>query len=117
MSSIHHVQIGWLLRDHPTYTNHARATQTLLERIGVDSVELDLSPHTISYTMTIRETLKMHALKVMTTVNLSEAIMDVLIGLLAEILTQYVNSTTAEFKLIPFQTHSNQQRRNNGAGT
>ena len=113
ISSIHHVQIRWLRSYHPTYTNYARATQKLLERIGVDSAELDLLPHKISHTMTTGATLKMHTLKVMTTVNLSEAIMDRLIRSLAEILTQHANSATAEFKLIPFQMHSNHQRRNN----
>jgi hypothetical protein len=104
LSSSQHVKIGWLLRSHPTYTNYARATSDLLRRIGAIGAELELSPHSISHTSTSGEVLRTRALKVVTTAEQSDKILEGLItALTGEPVEEFANSTTAEFKLIPFQ--------------
>ena len=34
------VEIGWLLHLHPTYTNYAKATKDLLDRIGMEGLKI-----------------------------------------------------------------------------
>ena len=104
LSSSQHVKIGWLLRSHPTYTNYARATADLLRRIGENGTELELSPHSISHTSTSGEVLRTRALKVVTTAEHSDKILEGLItALTGDPAEEYADSTTAAFKLIPFQ--------------
>ena len=95
-------KIGWLLRSHLSYTNYAKATTDLLERIGVEGAELELSPHTISHTITRGEVLYTPALKVVTMEEHSDTILNGLIEALTETPTEFATSTTAELKLIPF---------------
>ena len=104
LSSSQHVKIGWLLRYHPSYTNYSRATMDLLQWIGADGAELELSPHSLSHTMVDGEVLRTRALKVVTTEEHSEMVLDGLItALTGDPPDELANSTTAEFKLIPFQ--------------
>ena len=103
LSSSKHVKIGWILRSHPSYTNYARATEDLLKRIGVDGAELELSPHSLSHTTLDGQVLRTRALKVVTTEEHGEAILDGLItALTGEVPDEFAESTTAAFKLIPF---------------
>ena len=104
LSSSRHVKVGWLLRSHPSYTNYARATADLLRRIGVDGAELELSPHTLSHTMADGEVLRTRALKVVTTEEHSDTILDGLItALTSDPVDEWASSTTASFKLVPFR--------------
>ena len=64
LSSSRHVKIGWLLCSHLSYTNYTRAMKDLLQRIGADGAELELSPHSLSHTMSEGEDLRTRALKV-----------------------------------------------------
>ena len=51
LSSSQHVKIGWFLRSHPLYTTYVQATKDLLQHIGADGAELELSPHSLLHTM------------------------------------------------------------------
>ena len=73
------------------YTNYAQAAEDLLMRIGTGGVELDLSSHTISHTTTKGETLKTHALKVVTTADNRDVILEELIDALTDTPAQYAN--------------------------
>ena len=75
----------------------------LLKRIGEEGAELKLSPHAISYTTTSGEVLRTRALKVVTTEEQSDAVLNGLIEALTETPTKYATSTTAEFKFTPLQ--------------
>ena len=41
---------GWIMFSHPEYVNQALATRDLQQRMGMDTVELELLPHSISHT-------------------------------------------------------------------
>ena len=50
LPSSKHVEIGWLLCSHPTYTHFKTATEELIKRIGADPpVELELLPRTLTH--------------------------------------------------------------------
>ena len=67
-------------------------------------MELELSPHSISHTSSSGEVIRTRALKVVTTTTQSETILEGLItALTGDPSTEFANSTTSEFKLIPFQ--------------
>jgi len=57
----------------------------------------------ISHTTTKGETLKIHGLKVVTTADNSNVILEGLINALVDTPTKYANSTMAKFKLVPFR--------------
>ena len=80
-----------------------RTTADLLKRIGAEGAELELSPHTISHNTSRGDVLRMRALKVVTTEEQSETVLNGLIEALTETPPEYATSTTAEFKSIPFQ--------------
>ena len=80
LSSSKHVKIRWFLYSHPSYTNYAMATTNLLQRIGADGVELELSSHSLLHTTGDRWVLRTRALKVVTTGELSVTFLDGLIG-------------------------------------
>ena len=76
----------------------------LLQQIGAKGAELELSSHSLSYTMADGEVLQTRALKVVTTAEYSEWVLESLItALTGDVSDEWANSTTAEFKLIPFQ--------------
>ena len=79
LSSSNQVKIEWLRRSHPLYTNYARATKDVLTRIGVKGAEWKLSSHVISHTTVDGELLRTQSLKVMTTAEQNEMILDGLI--------------------------------------
>ena len=64
---------------------------------------LGLLPHTISHTTTKGETLKPHALQVISMTGSSDVILEGLIDTLTYAPTKYANLTTAEFKLVSFR--------------
>jgi len=104
LSSSQHVKIGWLLRSHPLYTNYSWATMDLLQWIGADGAELELSSHSLSHKMADDEVLRTRALMVVTTEEHSETVLNGLItALTGDPPDEWANSTTAELKLIPFQ--------------
>ena len=72
LSSCNHVKIGWILRSHPSYSNYARATLNLKQRIGIEGAELELSPHSISHTTANGQIWKTRALKAVTTAEQSD---------------------------------------------
>ena len=84
------------------YKNYARSKEDLLIRIGIEGGELERSPHTISHTTAKGETIKTHALKVVTTAENSDVILEELIDALMNTPAQYANSMMDEFKLVPF---------------
>ena len=103
LSSSKHVKIGWLLRSHPSYTNFPRATSDLIKRIGVEGIEIELSPHALSHTTTDGHVLRTRALKVVTTEEHGEAVLEGLIdALTGPVPDEFSDSTTAAFKLVPF---------------
>ena len=66
------MKIGWILQSHPSYSNYARATADLKQRIEIERAEIELSPHSISHTTANVQILRTQALKVATTVEQSE---------------------------------------------
>lgn len=97
--------MGWLLRNHPTYTNFNKATTDLVSRIG-EAVELELLPHTISHRSADQRYFKTSALKVVTISKDSEVVLNGLIRALTVTPSEFRTSTTRDFKLIPFQDNT-----------
>ena len=107
LSSSKHVKIGWLLRSHPTYTNFQMATADLIHRIGTNPpVELELTPHSITHKAADNQTVRTHALKVVTVEKDADAVLNGLIAALTRTPTKFRHSTTVDFKLIPFQNNA-----------
>ena len=69
LSSSRQVKIGWLLHSYPTYTNYAKVTKDLLDRIGMEGLEMELSSHNISHKNANDETMRTNAPEVVTTEN------------------------------------------------
>ena len=105
LSSSKHVKIGWLLRSHPTYTNFRKVTEDLKARIG-QKVEIELSPHTISHSTSKNTTIRTQALKVVMILENNKVVLEGLIEALTETPDEFSVSSTAVFKLIPFQNHA-----------
>lgn len=76
----------------------------LLHHIGADGAELELSPHSLYHTMADSKVLQTRALKVSTTMEHGEQILEGLItALTGDVSDEWVNSITAKFELILFQ--------------
>ena len=75
-----HVKIDWLLRSYPTYIYFKMATVDLIRTIGAEPpVELELSPHSLTYRGADDEIIRTYILKTITTKEDAE---DVLTGLI-----------------------------------
>jgi len=46
------VNIGWMLYLHPDYVNQALATKDLQIRMGFETADLELLPHSVTHTTT-----------------------------------------------------------------
>jgi len=106
LSSSKQSKVGWLLHSHPTYTNFAQATKDLLARINIKDLEIELSPHAISHKNVNDEIMRTNALKVVTTAEDSKVVLDGLITALTKTPREFQSSSTADFKLIPFQDNA-----------
>ena len=106
-----HVTNGWLLCSHPSYTNYARVTTYLLQRIGVNGADPELSPYSLLCTTADKQVLQTRVLKVVTTkkniktiLEHIETIMDGLVAALTgDVPDEFSDSRTAAFKVTPFQ--------------
>ena len=63
-SQSRHVNIEWIIFSNLEYANQALATRDLQRRMGIDTVELELIPHSIFHTMAEGTKISIKALKV-----------------------------------------------------
>ena len=90
LSSSKHVKIGWIPRSHPTYTNFQMATADLIKRIGATPpVELELTPHSITHKAADNQTVRTHALKVVTVEKDADTVLNGLIAALTRTPTEF----------------------------
>ena len=107
LSSSKHVKIGWIICSHPTYTPFKTVMEEFIKRIGTEPlVELELSPHALTHRAADNQTIRTHALKVVTVERDLDTVLNGLINSLTRTFTEFKYSTTVDFKLIPFQNNA-----------
>ena len=72
-----HVNIGWMLYSHPDYINQATATKYLQIRIGMETVDYELVPHSITHMKTDGIQITTIALKVRAEYDLRQVVLTV----------------------------------------
>lgn len=80
------VKIGWSMYSHPIYTNVSKATEDIIEKLGTERLEMELSSHNISHQSTMGEIMRSNALKVVTMEADSQAVLDGLITALQRLI-------------------------------